>query len=490
VDCLDVGNLPSDTQLKVLFVTRSPNLFSWYRTIIEELLESGTEVRLLFDSNWSDEGPTEAVREFLIEHPELEIGWTKRGHRLARRLDLVIRAFRNYASYRNGPARHEYYANRQRRYLLGIACPAISRLERLRPLYIGLFRYFWDLAANSRLTYGAVTFIDNKLRPHKAIINDITSYGPDAVVVTPSNLKYAQEPGYLKAAKYLKIPTAIPVPTWDNLTTKGVIPFVPDRLIVWNHEQNIEAQTIHAIPEDRVRISGSPLLDKWFDKGLKPSTRERLERETGVEVTTPYVVYMGSSGNIAPNDGHIAIELADALEEELGPGMGGMKILVRPHPANEKSFHAVKDRRIHTWFRKHGGLLPDTTSEFSLYLAFLEYATCIVGVNTTGMVEAALSGKDVITLNLSQFRGTNTSEADHIKIIAASHIFHESETVKDAAYRIHQKHEGMEIIPREYVDSFIENHVKPFGRSVRAGRVAADIIIELAEQHANSPHQK
>src|SRR5919198_780043 len=58
----------------------------------------------------------------------------------------------------------------------------------------------------------------------------------------------SEEIDLLKSARRLRIPTGICVGSWDKLTNKGMIKFVPERVFVWNDVQVREAVELHAIP--------------------------------------------------------------------------------------------------------------------------------------------------------------------------------------------------------------------------------------------------
>ena len=56
----------------------------------------------------------------------------------------------------------------------------------------------------------------------------------------------------LKSARALGIPAGIFVTSWDNLTNKGSLKFVPERVFVWNEVQARDAVELHRIPRERV----------------------------------------------------------------------------------------------------------------------------------------------------------------------------------------------------------------------------------------------
>src|SRR5262249_38671888 len=73
---------------------------------------------------------------------------------------------------------------------------------------------------------------------------------PDVVLVSPLIELASPLLDYLKAARALGIRTGICVASWDNLTSKGLLRSVPDRVFVWNETQRREAIELHGIPAE------------------------------------------------------------------------------------------------------------------------------------------------------------------------------------------------------------------------------------------------
>ena len=110
----------------------------------------------------------------------------------------------------------------------------------------------------------------------------IKYHEPDLVLVTPLVDPGSIQVDYIKSARALGIPVALAVASWDNLTNKGAIRVVPDKVFVWNQAQVEEAVTLHGVPRDRVVATGAQIFDHWFS--WKPSrTREQFCETMGLE---------------------------------------------------------------------------------------------------------------------------------------------------------------------------------------------------------------
>ena len=58
---------------------------------------------------------------------------------------------------------------------------------------------------------------------------------------------------------------------------------------------------LHGVPADRVLVTGAQLFDRWFT--MQPSrSREEFCRETGLDPARPFLLYVGSSQFIAPDE--------------------------------------------------------------------------------------------------------------------------------------------------------------------------------------------
>ena len=122
----------------------------------------------------------------------------------------------------------------------------------------------------------------------------VRELAPDVVVVTGTFRHVSSEVELLKSARTLGIPAGIFVTSWDNLTNKGSLKFVPERVFVWNEVQARDAVELHRIPRGRVVLTGAHVFDEWFAR--KPTrTREELLGQLGLDPTQPYLVYLCSS---------------------------------------------------------------------------------------------------------------------------------------------------------------------------------------------------
>ena len=162
----------------------------------------------------------------------------------------AARELLSYASYLTREDQVEFYVKRWERYLpqparkLAASSRLVRRIIASRPVR-------WSLRTIERLA-----------PPDRSVTHCLRESRPDVVVASPTNMHHSQEVEYVKAAVALGVPTLIPVLSWDNLTTKGLLHVTPEITLVWNSSQAGEAAGIHGIPADRIVVTGSPFLDK------------------------------------------------------------------------------------------------------------------------------------------------------------------------------------------------------------------------------------
>ena len=87
-------------------------------------------------------------------------------------------------------------------------------------------------------------------RPATQSTRYLRAQRPDAVLVTPVVEFASSQVEYVKSARKLGIPAGVAIASWDNLTGKGLIRVVPDRVFVWNETQAREAVEMHGIPPE------------------------------------------------------------------------------------------------------------------------------------------------------------------------------------------------------------------------------------------------
>ena len=248
--------------------------------------------------------------------------------------------------------------------------------------------------------------VDKAIPPDRGLINRLQQWSPDLLLVSPMiDFTYAQT-DYVKAARHLGIPTTLAVASWDNLTNKGLVQICPDRTLVWNAVQEREAEKMHQIPPERVVKTGAQLYDHWFQ--MMPSgSRESFCAHAGnLDPERPIVLYLCSSSFICPDEVSFVKEWLRGLRGASGV-LTEINVIVRPHPAHSEQWNSVslsEFGKAVIWPR--GGAVPVDAQRKVDYFDSLFHAAAIVGVNTSGFIEAGIVGRPTLAISNGHFSNT------------------------------------------------------------------------------------
>lgn len=454
--------------MNILFVMRTAGYFPYHQTTIEHLLQRGHQVTLLFDH---DSGPIDerGFQEWLAAGHQVTVGKTLRRGGVWRRVLFSTREARSYASYcRRGPEA-KFYRERWREYLP----PWLRQRSEDNRLVRAVFR-----APFTQQLLGAV----ERISPASPdIVAALRRDRRECVVVSPINLRFDEEVEYVKAAKRVGVPTVVPVLSWDNLTTKGLFHVQPDLVLAWHHGHCEEARAIHGVPADRVVITGSPFFDKWFGISRPISARGAICSRIGIDPDKPYLLYLGSSANIARDESWLVIALLQAIRRAEDPALDGLQIVFKPHPANLRPLPPLDEARIAIYQRQRGR--PDTADAIAEFRDILHHAVAVIGVNTTGMLDAVLCDRPCIALAAKRYRQTQ-AYTPHFQRMQESKALLTAGSVRVAVEMLSRIMAGDQRSASAR-RRFAATYARPRGLGSEAG-LAAAIAIELAAQGRNA----
>ena len=363
------------------------------------------------------------------------------------------------------------------------ADPLRSRTEDWMP------RPVWRLAGLAgrggrravRAASKALAALDGALPPDPAVERLLDKQRPDALFLTPLVYsKYSHQVDYVKAARARGIPTGLGIPSWDNLTNKGAIRAVPDRVFVWNEAQKAEAVELHGIPPANVAVTGAQIFDEWF--AWRPSrTREELCRLVGLDPGRPYVLYLGSSEFIAPDEARFGERWATRLRADDDAVLARAGILIRPHLKNAETWQTVDFSRFGNavvWPRR--GANPLEESFKADFFDSLFYSAAVVGVNSSSLIEAGILGKPVFTvIDPALARGQRGTL--HFRYLASfgGGLLHLADSLDEQMDQLRAAlRDGGESCAKSR--RFVEAFVRPHGLETPATVVVADAVEELA----------
>jgi hypothetical protein len=212
---------------------------------------------------------------------------------------------------------------------------------------------------------------------------------PDVVLVTPLINFGSYQADYVKSARALGIPVGFPVFSWDNLTNKGLIHVVPDRVFVWNSRQRLEAVKMHGVPADQVVMTGAPRFDDFFRMAPQQS-RDDFCRGVGLDPAQPIVTYLCSSEFVADREVDFVTSWIDALRSD--PALRACGVVIRPHPREQKPWRSFAPPPAAAVAFPHA-LNSDQTLFDTVF-----HSAAVVGLNTSAELEAGIAGRPVFTI--------------------------------------------------------------------------------------------
>jgi hypothetical protein len=224
----------------------------------------------------------------------------------------------------------------------------------------------------------------------------------DLVLVTPL-VDGPSQHDWLRSALAARVPAALAVASWDNLTNKGVMFDRPDRTYVWNEIQRREAVELHGLEPDSVAALGAHTFDHWFDWAPSRS-REELCREAGLDPGRPFLLYACSSGFIAADERPVVAGWVEALRVD--PELARVGVLVRPHPTNgaiwaDHLLHGFPN--VAVW--PAVGEDPTDEARRAGFFDSIHHSAAVVGANTTALIDAAIVGRRTYSILLPELRG-------------------------------------------------------------------------------------
>jgi len=161
-------------------------------------------------------------------------------------------------------------------------------------------RFLTVISGNKKFLRKFIRLLDRALvSPNKEVLNILDKYKPN-LVITP-DIILPIDRMFFRAAKNIGVRTIGMVRSWDNLTAKGVIQILPDRLIAQTNQMKLEAIKYADMPEEDIAVLGVPQFDHYF----KPPkfSREEFFKSLGIPaerrliLCAPFFdIYSNSSG--------------------------------------------------------------------------------------------------------------------------------------------------------------------------------------------------
>jgi hypothetical protein len=366
--------------MKILFVMRHAGYVRNFEAVLRSLAERGHQIHFALELERPHDVPEVADR-LVSEYAGITYGgapvrtdiWFELAHRVRHAIDYLRYLAPVYHDAPKLRARGEKHTP-----------PWIVRWTR-RPVF------------RSRPVVALIAWIAKVIDRAIPTAHNIDEYvgrrEPDVVMVTPLLAGPTQEE-FIRSAKALGCRTALPVHSWDNLTNKGLIRDVPDRIYVWNETQRREAVELHGVDPERVAVVGAHTYDHWFRWG-PTATREEFCERVGIDPQRKLFLYLCSSGFICPDERPIVERWLEELRRHPDPELREAGVIVRPHPSTGHMWaeETPVDRFENAVVFPRTGADPRNKSNRDDYYDSFYHSAGVVGINTSALIEAAIVGR-------------------------------------------------------------------------------------------------
>jgi hypothetical protein len=321
--------------------------------------------------------------------------------------------------------------------------------------------------------------LERLVPPDPSCAKKLARWKPDLLVVTPMvDFNFIQV-DFAKAARAAGIPTVLAVASWDNLSNKGLVHVAPERTVLWNAIQREEAVRMHRLDRKRIVCTGAQPFDHWFEMAPGTSRAAFCAQVGGLDPDKPIMLYLCSSAFICRDEVSFVREWLAAVRASDDPQVRTANVLIRPHPSNVIQWRDAEfeDPQVAVWPR--GGAQVVDAARKQAYFDSLHHAALIVGINTSGFIEAGIVGRRTLTLATEHFADTQEGTLHFHYLVEGGlltvarsfpeHVRQVSETLADPGRA------------QAEVRAFIESFVRPAGLDQPATPKVVEAILGAAE---------
>ena len=211
------------------------------------------------------------------------------------------------------------------------------------------------------------------------------------------------EPAIIAEAQRLRIPTAVVIHSFDNLTTKPRMLYDYDAYLVWSEQMKHELEYLYPrAVEKPIHVVGAPQFDVFRSDRFRV-TREGFCGRMGLDPNRPIIVYALGSPRLFPGEWIAPFELAKVLQEAR---FRQAQLVIRPHPN-------FNDRKLREYFASCPGVVIQSAREWDRPLeeryhdeeaivewtGTFQHADVVVNMSSTATIDAALLDTPVVNID-------------------------------------------------------------------------------------------
>jgi hypothetical protein len=258
--------------------------------------------------------------------------------------------------------------------------------------------------------------IFNSFMPKWSQLSEYLSENQPDLLIAPSLLADTFTIDLSHATRKFGVKTILLVNSWDNLISKGTMPFEPDLLVVWGANSIKHAEYVQRINSKKIAVLGVPRFESYFGKQTQDTlisyNRKYICDYNSISIDKKIILYPATS---LPFDDMSALQLID-IEISKNKKLENFVVLYRPHPetiprVDEKFFfdqnfeNVLMDKQMISYYRsRFGGARGQDISsainntDLSYYPKLLNSIEAVVSPATTMVLEALILGKPIVMI--------------------------------------------------------------------------------------------
>ncbi len=246
--------------------------------------------------------------------------------------------------------------------------------------------------------FGELTY-----RPHLNLYQDDFERDRPALLLVGSPFSYL-DGIFVREALRAGIKTAATIPSWDNLSSKGMIWQGYDRVFVWSEFQKKEiAEYYPNYRPEQVTVTGVPQFDIYAQDLPAEFQRKPFLEALGIASHARVLLYTTNGPRTAPEEVVVIGHLLEAIEQGQLPQ--DLHLLLRLHPYDDSSRYETMriHPRVTLWEnsrKEEENLYNWAPPKEELYHLAATLGAChlVITVASTTTLDASASGKPVINI--------------------------------------------------------------------------------------------
>lgn len=286
------------------------------------------------------------------------------------------------------------------------------------------------------ISRGIVRFLDKKLVPlNQGVVELLNKYKPDLVVIP--DVVFGPDRIFLRAAKRLGFRVVAMARSWDNLTSKGFVQVLPDKLVVYTPQMVKEAIKYVGMAKENIFMGGPPQFDMYFRKPAL--SREEFLKQRGIDPAKKIILCAPFFDRYTGSAVVMINELARAIDDGRLPKNTHLLVRYRPGtPAIREGLlidspHITITEPCVKTFEVFNLQTPSedfewTKDDVDLLIHSLKYSDVVINTVSTLSVDASVFDKPVINVRFDADPTTPFMHSvmvmlpdhDHYKAIEAS----------------------------------------------------------------------